>query len=256
VNSLKPDDHRETDQQIDRALQSLSTALPDYAVDAHTAFDVMNARLLSNIRRHEAAGTSQSRRLAWWPKAGLAFVAAGAAYAVVLHLPVRKVSDASFQQALNNRSLSAKTTSQTGPQLPAKIDRAPTTSLQTARFAPATSKTENHSSAVSIDPAFLPSSPAPAAPLTHQEELLLSTARGLTPAMLAQLEHQHTDPAGTNPQPAPNPLFAGFRPEPPDVEDNSPADQTPNDPGPTSAAPFNASQSNPPNNTTATEFRP
>lgn len=270
MKSLPNTNPQGADQEIDRALQTLRAAQPGRADDgeAHAAFDDMNARLLSNIRQRDVADTSPSRRWAWWPKAGLAIAALAAACAVVLVLPTHRTGNYSARQTANTAGGPSALRHITAAQPRTRTDDpsagSPRSSspAQAARLTPAAGRAATATSALPVDPAFLPSSPAPAAPLTHQEELLLSTVRRSTPTMLAQLENHAPELPRTRPRPDPDPLFAGFRPEPAsssEAETQPASEQTPESlnplPDPVTAAPANIPQSEAPNQT-ITEFRP
>ena len=229
---------RTPDEQIDAALHLLRAAQPEAkeSQSPASAFEAMNQRLVRGMRHHATARHATSPR--WLPLPGMAWIASALTAACVLavvvpafhmHLgPSRPLSSPGSNAKSNPKSYPASPTAHGAPfSVNGKVALAvPTHRLRPSLSVPAPLipgsatgvTTVAAAPAAPIDPAFLPSFPAPHAPLTPEERLLLSVAHRRPPTMVARLEGRHPGlprlrvPLQIDPM---DPLFSGFAPEAP-----------------------------------------
>jgi hypothetical protein len=212
---MTPNPHQH-DHNIDTALNTLRAAQPASG-NADEAFAAMNARLLRNVRT--AADQHTTSRVQWLTLPRLAFATAALA-GVWLGAHLLSTSSTHPQQLADATSgappvtvLSSRVGSagrQPAQHAPVRLSTVAVPTVTLAVGHPTASPAQT----AAIDPAFLPSQPAPEEPLTRQERLLKSLANRRKPIMLALLEPNEPDLSTLRQPNGPSPLLAGFQPDP------------------------------------------
>jgi hypothetical protein len=227
---MNPRDRTSPDHAVDQLLQSLGQTQPPAG---------LNRRLLASLEARSAAATPSrpSRLGAFFARNGSAFALPLAALATAaifcaIHLHPSLSSNAPVHPEAPSYAAASTSPKASAPSLTAATTREVLASEPT-RARPPISIRPLAASTTSTDPAYAPSFPAPPAPLTAEEKLLLHMLHRATPVLLAELGAGRPIP-NLPPRDADS-FFAAFLPgphPPPDPPPPTPSTDPNPDPAP------------------------